>query len=101
VGIKYTLYLVDFTISIKDIQYFLSMNFVGPILLVFCVFLKFILNLHVIFFRNPSTILRTFATVASSGGAILGIGTFVLTVFGTGIGFSTSYNAGVGPQSTQ
>lgn len=98
-GLKYTLYVINYTISIRDIQYFLSMNLVGPIILSFCIALRFFLNLHVIFFRNPSTVIKNFAVLVTSKNTV-GLVSFVLSFTGVSLGFNGSYHAGVGPQFT-
>jgi hypothetical protein len=95
---EYTFFLINLTVSPRDIQYFLGMNFIGPIVLMMCVFLKLFLNLHVIFFRNPSTIYKGFATISTTVN-ILGFSSLVVGVVGTGLGFGSFYNAGPSPDN--
>jgi len=95
---EYTFCLIKLTVSPRDIQYFLGMNFIGPILLMLCVVLKLFLNLHVIFFRNPSTIFKGFATISTTVN-ILGFSSLVVGVVGTGLGFGSFYNAGPSPDN--
>ena len=98
-GVKHSLLLLNYTLSIKDIQYFLAMNLIGPSVLILCIVLKLLLNMHVIFFRNPSTILKGFASLATTKN-IAGFSTFVLTFSGTFLGFNCGYHASIGPQNT-
>ena len=98
-GVEYHLSLINYSISIKDIQYFFAMNIIGPSILIFCIVVKLLCNLHVIFFRNPSTIYKGFAAISTSKN-ILGLSTFVLTFTGTALGYNSGYHAGIGPQNT-
>ena len=98
-GVEHFLLLFNYTLSIKDVQYFLSMNFIGPSILILCIILKLLLNMHVIFFRNPSTILKGFASLATTKN-IAGFSTFILTFSGTFLGFNGGYHASIGPQNT-
>lgn len=52
--------------SLYDLQLFLALNFVGPILFIISDLLRFILGLHVIFFRNTRT-KKPFVAVAKLG----------------------------------
>ena len=94
---EYTFSLIKFTISFRKIQYFLGMNFVGPIILIMCIIIKFLLNMHVIFCRNPSTIFKGLASISSNATNILGVGSFLIGVAGIGFGIGDAYNSGIGP----
>ena len=52
-GSNYSLMTVDYCFSMNELQYFLSINLIGPIILILCIVVRFFFNLHVIYFRNP------------------------------------------------
>ena len=90
---EYTFLFINLTISLRDIQYYLAINLVGPIILVICIFIKILLNLHVIYFRNPSTVLRGFATFATTI-SVVGVGTALVGLASAGFGLGSVYHSG-------
>jgi hypothetical protein len=52
-GCNHTFYLIKFCVSFAKIQYFCAINLIGPSIIIFCTFIRLLLNLHVIYFRNP------------------------------------------------
>jgi len=55
-GCNHTFYLIKFCVSFAKIQYFCAINLIGPSIIIFCIFIRLLLNIHVIYFRNPWTI---------------------------------------------
>ncbi len=52
-GCNHTLYLIEFCVSFNKIQYFCAINLIGPSIIIFCILSRSLLNLHVIYFRQP------------------------------------------------
>lgn len=97
-GIEYKFVLLNCSVSIKEVQYVLGMNFIGPILLAFCLLLKFVLNIHVIMCRNPSTIFKGFASTATTANVLAG-GAILISSVGVSLTFSSNYHSCIGPEN--
>lgn len=52
-GNQYQLFSFSYCIYLKDIQYYLAIHLVGPIMILSGIVVRLLLNLHVIYFRNP------------------------------------------------
>jgi len=92
-GSNYPLITFNYSFSLNQLQYFLSINLFGPIVLLLCIIVRLFLNLHVIHFRNPWTFFKGVATIVTSVEAGIAMAALSSVTVGT-YKLSSDYDSG-------